>query len=157
MVGADLRAARREPSWQPGTVRLGDPALPTPLILSASTSSSWETGCMLIFKTQGSVGQWPDSTLWEGRPLSRSIFFLVSSLWARNNQPDGMEAVPIILRLRRAPQCRLRKLHRPFQEKSAVRWNMLFPIQPSEIAEPLCASRQWVPREDWSDDHSLGV
>ena len=30
VVGADLRAARREPSFQPGTGRLGDPALPTP-------------------------------------------------------------------------------------------------------------------------------
>ena len=39
-LGADLRAARRELSCQPGTGRLGDPALPTRLILSASTSSS---------------------------------------------------------------------------------------------------------------------
>jgi hypothetical protein len=36
-------------------------------------------------------------------------------------------------------------------------WNMLFPIQPSETAKPLCASRPWVARENWSDDHSLGV
>ena len=43
MVGADLRAARRrEPSCQPGTGRLGDPTLPTPLILSASTTVPWK-------------------------------------------------------------------------------------------------------------------
>jgi len=45
-VGADLRAVRREPSCQPGTGRLGDPALPTPQSTTryrsiASTTSSW--------------------------------------------------------------------------------------------------------------------
>src|SRR5258708_36118446 len=46
VVGADLRAARREPGCQPATGRLGDPALPTPQSATRwrsalSTTSSW--------------------------------------------------------------------------------------------------------------------
>jgi len=44
-VGADLRAARREPGCKPGTGRLGDPALPTSpetrYCSVGSTTSSW--------------------------------------------------------------------------------------------------------------------
>jgi len=78
-VGADLRAARREPGCQPATGRLGDPALlPTPQSATRwrsalSTTSSWRV-CPL--KSQSTWTRSGDS---ESRLPARGQVFRIAS------------------------------------------------------------------------------